>query len=351
MTTADARRIVEGAKLAEDAFPGVVSGASLQAAFRELALLLHPDRAGAASEALMARLNALRDEAERKLAAGTWGKRAPADGLQVQAKNTYRDVLPLAAGDTCDVYEADYKDAGMPRVAAIKLVKEPRDADLSAAEWRVLGELWAKTDDAAKGFQRYLPRPVETARIEVGGKVRRANVFRLADHRLTLAEVMKCFPGGLDPRDAAWMWRRVLEIASWVGLQGYVHGALIPDHVLVDPEDHSAVLVGWSGAVKAGQKVPVMSARAADWYAPEVPGKLPATPAADVYGAARLALGLVGDRSRMPAKMAALLDACLIRNPRARHGDAIEVYRRLDAVLRAEYGPPKFRRLEIPGAR
>lgn len=333
---------VIGARCAEDAFGLDCSPAKLVTVFRAMARILHPDHAGNSKQAAcaMQRLLELRDQADKKFEDGSWGKKAPLVAVEIRTKRLYRNVEPLVAGDLYDLYLADV-DGESWRVV-LKLLRDPADEDLATAEWRNLQQLWSEKGEAAVNFQRYLPKMVETAKIAVGGKVRRANVLREVRKANTIADVLSARPRGVDPRDMAWMWRRLLELLSWVHDRGLVHGAILPEHVLIRPDNHGARLVGWSCSVKAGEKVKAISAAREDWYAPEVGLKQSATPATDVYMAARIAAALV-DRTALPRKIGTLLDACLLRNPRMRYVSAAEVYRRFDAVLREIYGPPSFR--------
>src|SRR5690606_6533500 len=107
-------------------------------------------------------------------------------------------------------------------------------------------------------------------------------------------------------RDAAWMWRRLLVGIGFAHRTGVLHGAVLPDHVMIHPEDHGLVLVGWCHSVTAPDghdgawpsgRVPAMVDRYADMYPPEVPQRLPASPATDVFMATRCMTRLMGDRA------------------------------------------------------
>jgi hypothetical protein len=340
-------RKVMAARCAEDVFGA--DQAAVAKNFRSMALVLHPDHAGtdADAAAAMRKLLELRDEAEKKVAQGTWGKNLASAGVEIRAKYVYKNVAPLKAGDLTDLYVADYED-GKPRRAVLKMLREPRDEDLATAEWKNLARLWSKTEERDVHFQHYLPHPVETVKVTISGKLRRANILRFSAGRHTIAEVLTAYPRGLDPRDMAWMWRRLLEVISWIHASGIVHGAVLPEHVLIGAANHSIKLVGWSYSVDIGQKIKAVPSTEKKWYPPEVLAKLPATEATDVFMAARLALALCGDDlGRLPRKIGSLLSACLLQNPRSRHSSAVAVYKRFDDVLRDLYGPPAFRTFEM----
>ncbi len=44
----------------------------------------------------------------------------------------------------------------------------------------------------------------------------------------SLTEVGTAYPDGVDPRDAAWMWRRLLVGLGFAHRAGVLHGAVLP---------------------------------------------------------------------------------------------------------------------------
>ena len=129
-----------------------------------------------------------------------------------------------------------------------------------------------------------------------------------------LAEVRDAFPGGVDPRDAAWMWRRLLVAVGAAHRAGLIHGAVLPEHVMIHPGEHGLVLVDWcySGPVPA-VRLRTAVRRYLDWYPPEVLAGEPAGPDLDIWLATRCMTELVGPR--MPAPMAAFARGCLLASP------------------------------------
>ena len=75
---------------------------------------------------------------------------------------------------------------------------------------------------------------------------------------------------------------------------GLVHGAVTPGHVLIQAEDHGLRLIGWGHSVRDGQCIRTGPASYAGWYPPEVRRREPATPATDIYLAARCLVYLAG---------------------------------------------------------
>lgn len=332
---------IDRASSPEEAFGKLTDVDALTKLFRAMARVLHPDRckvAGAA--AAMAKLTDLRERAEAELRAGTYGTAT----ATIRAKQAYSHVRSLAAGDICDVYLGDYLEAGRNVTAAIKIARDPRDADLLQNEARALAKL---RGDAT--FSKYVPRLIESARIPLGGKDRPANVLSYRPGGYTLGQVIAAYPAGVEPRAFAWMWRRMLEALSWAHDCGLVHGAVLPEHVVVRPDDHGAKLIDWTASVKIGEPLRILSPSREAYYPPEVAAKLPATAATDIYMAAACGVALLGgDVASVPRAIDSCLRACLISNPRRRTSDVKRLYREFDDVLRGLYGTPKFHPFEMP---
>lgn len=214
-----------------------------------------------------------------------------------------------------------------------KVPRLPGDSDLMTAEATALQTLWTDGDPR---FRPYAPRLIESVR---DGR-KRVNVLQRLHGFVTLAEVLRQRPDGIDARDAAWMWRRLLTGLGWAHRAGVVHGAVLPEHVLIHPTEHGVVLVDWCYSVAAGTPLTALVAQHRADYPPEVPAKRPATPATDIYLVTVLMRRLI---RRPPAPIARFLDGCLYDAPRMRPQDAWALLAELDEVLFACFGPRKFR--------
>jgi hypothetical protein len=240
----------------------------------------------------------------------------------------YRVLRVLAAGERADVLLATRARRLGERVV-LKVLRNPAEAASVEREWAALEALQASDAQGAAHFTLRVPAPVARgeARLGLGGVARPALAVRASPgFRWTLADVRAEYPEGLDPRHAAWMWRRLLELLGWVHRAGWAHGAVEASHVLVDEREHGAILVGWSRA------------------APLDDG---GDAAADLTATARAIRALPGDG--VPPALAELLDACAACSPPASDGWLL-----MDLVAKAArraFGPPAFVPLHMPRGR
>jgi hypothetical protein len=306
--------------------PGVAVGDAGHA-YRILVKVVHPDVAPAgrspAATAALARLSTL------------WSER---DGRPLTTKRAaYRVGGVVATGDIARLHAVD-GDA-----ALLKLPHRPGDSDLMRAEAAALTTL--ATDGDPK-FRAYAPRLLESFTHEdAAGARRTANVIARQRGFVPLSEVHAAYPAGVDPRDVAWMWRRLLTGLGWAHRAGVVHGAVLPEHVLIHPAEHGLVLVDWCYSVPAGATVPALVAKHRAAYPPEVTGKQPATAATDIFMATGLMLRLIHDP---PAALRRFARGCRYDKPRMRPQDAWRLLREFDELLDDLYGPRRFRPFAMP---
>lgn len=227
----------------------------------------------------------------------------------------------------------------------VKVSATVADNDLVQHEVHNLRCLWPAGEPETK-FLRYLPRLV-TSFVADG---LRHNVLTLAEGHVSLVDVMRVYPDGLDYRDAAWMLKRVLSALGFAHELGVVHGAILPEHVLVHPTGHGAKIVDWCYSVAMRDRMSIRAIVAAhrDDYPPEVFARQFPTPATDIYMVARLFQRLMGGKA--PAEVQALLAECLREKPSERPQHAWALHDRFDGVLRGLVGKPTYRPLAMPGA-
>jgi serine/threonine protein kinase len=211
----------------------------------------------------------------------------------------------IGEGSTCDVFAGKRLRGPGERV----IIKIRRSDASFLPELRVLREL---SQSEAPGFAHFRDRLPHV----VSDGVRESDrapvlVFRhLSGFEHTLVDVRSEHGDALDPRHGAWIFRRILELLSWVHACGFAHGAIAPEHVVVNARDHGAMLVGWSKAERGGD------------------------PSRDVAAAAQAIGWLLG--AAAPHHFAMML----LRF--ARGGDAIDAERECVAAARKDFGPSRF---------
>ena len=316
MTSGEAMALIEAAD-----GPGALFGSDAGRTYRRLAQLTHPD--AHPGDARAARAFA-------KLAA-LWRQYQDGHGTLV------------ARGDIANLYRVSQ--------GLLKVARDPADNDLMRAETIALAALRTR---AERRFRAYFPEPVlaQRRRDPSSGAEHRANVIVELTGFRSLAEIRAARPAGIDPRDAAWMWRRLLVAVGAAHRAGLIHGAVLPEHVLIHPSEHGLVLVdlSYSGPCGPGRasasRVRAVVKRYRDWYPPEVLSGCPAGPDLDIWLATRCMTELIGDF--MPAPMAAFARGCLLANPSRRPADAWLLLAELDDLLGRLYGPRTFRPFAMP---
>jgi hypothetical protein len=289
--------------------------------FRRLARLTHPDLVApsdrAAATEAFTRLTAL------------WRAR---QWVVVRTRRAEYRLGPVTyRGDLANLYRTG--------TAMVKVARDPAGNGLLANEAQALRTLAGRGDPR---YLPYVPRLVESFRHreEGTGVERRVNVVGTTlDGLHSLAEVRRAYPDGVDPRDAAWMARRLLVAVGVAHRAGLVHGAVVPDHVLIHPAEHGLVLVDWCYATPVGEPVAALVERYRDWYPAEA--TTATGPGTDIAMAAHCMSYLMADR--IPAALRAFVDGCRLPHPRQRPDDAWHLLAELDEVLGRLYGPRTFR--------
>lgn len=298
--------------------PRALFGGNPGREYRRLARLTHPDvnPGGARAAAAFARLSALwqRHRAES----------VPA-GLAF-------------SGDIANLYE---HDRGL-----VKIARDPADNDLLDREAAALARLRRA---GAKRFLAYVPALIGCQRHKDpdSGAERRANLISRLDGFVTLADVHAAYPRGLDPRDTAWMWRRLLVAVGFAHRAGVIHAAVLPEHVLIHPAEHGLVLVDWCYAItQPGGVAVALPAAYADWYPAEVRSRQAPGPDLDTWLVTRCMTHLMGGLA--PPSLATFARGCTLPRASLRPSDAWQLLTELDALLERLYGPRTFRPFTMP---
>ncbi len=337
-----------------DAVFGVLSGdpqLALKRRYHELVAIAHPDRNGGQIAEANQACVALREwyaAAQRQLSQGVYGA-TPRISATTKL-HQYFGYAPPLQGDLCELFPAD----GAGEAVLLKVARQARNNDLLQAEAQALRKLDRALE--SQPARAHFPTLVEHFLLrDAAGIQRHTNVLRAEAGYVTLAEVLRAYPGGLAAADAAWMFNRMLTVLGVAHSQGIVHGAVTPAHMLVRPADHNGMLIDWCYSVPTGEPLKAISPSYKAEYPPEVQAKQPATPATDLYMAARCMSRLLGGHpttlelpAQVPKPIRTLLSACLLPAPQRRAGDAWQVFEDFHEILGRLYGPPQFRPFAMP---
>jgi hypothetical protein len=285
----------------------------------------------------------------------------PADGGEeiLQVAGTFWRLGPLIAeGERSHVYQA--RRARWPtELALVKVLRDPEKAAVFERERWILRTLSASDAAGASAIQPRLPQVIlggiaESARL----KGSRIQVFRWATGFLhTFDDVRKVHVGGgLPPRAAIWVWRRILEVLAFLHAADTVHGAVLPEHLLVERGEHGVRLVGFNVAGKPGTALLGITPGREAFYCGGGPTPASLSPGLDLAMSARAVAWLLGGNPSgevplgvVPPALAALIrteagretERTPSRDPLALHGELGELAEQL-------YGPPTFCPIPMP---
>lgn len=259
--------------------------------------------------------------------------------FDVTTKLRTYNVSGLAyTGTVANLYNCRYARNGKMKDGLLKLPRNVRDSDLIQAEGKALKEILKSEDDRKNFFPRF--EEMFKYRDKTTKKDRTALVLRKLPGFVSLAEIKTVFPDGLDTRDLAWAWRRSLGALSLLQEINIVHGAVLPEHILIQPEQHGVLLIGLTSTVASGSAVKILAGEK-EFYAPEILNKEPATMATDIYMLHKTMESML--RADAPLQFRAFIKGCTFERPKVRPQDPLSILAEFDELLERLYGPRKFR--------
>jgi serine/threonine protein kinase len=341
---------------------GVSAERHVKTAYRRLSVIVHPDHYEGTDDKKLAGdtfalLGKFKAEADTAAKAGSYGEVTPKVTFTTR-RGKYEVVRVAGEADITLTYWVKSVVEGATGQAFCKVAKTSRDNDLLQNEAVVLRRLHGK--DADPTGKLFVPELIDSFQYAQPGSSRhQANVITALEGFYNLNQLVTCFPGGLDPRHVVWMWRRLLVAIDHAHQNHIIHGAVLPEHVMVLPEQHGVVLVDWCYAsVKddAGTYHPIKAIVGSkrQWYPQEVLAKQVPGPATDIAMAARCMIQLAGGDpvkgmlpASVPVELRAFFRSCLHANVAVRPGSAWRLLKEFDELLET-MGPPYYPRRFLP---
>ena len=231
----------------------------------------------------------------------------------------------LAKGEISDVYQA--RRARWPsELVVLKTLREADDAPLLEHEWRALRQL----ENTNLGVR--VPAPVESSRT--------ACAYRWAGGFLhTFEAVRDAYREGIPPVASIWVWRRILEVLTVMRQHGLVHGAILPQHLVIQNGEHGVRVVGFSCADRANAPLRVVCTAYEDFYPHAAVDSQKLTSSMDVTMSARCVSYLLGE-GEVPAPLAELLQR--VASEERADPDPWKLHEQVGALGRELFGPPAF---------
>lgn len=239
---------------------------------------------------------------------------------------------PTIIGELCDLHRCTCGKT-------VKKVAREDDADMA-----LLNEQFALIKVRSDEDHRVLPFVPEPL-AQPGDTL----VLNWLDGWYTLEQVKERH-GDLDPRDMAWMFRRLLVVLGFAARAKLVHGAVVPSNVMIHPEQHGLTLIDWCYAKPAENPLAITSEKYEEWYPVEVRDDLPVYPATDIDMAARNMIWLVGGDpvtatvpDGVPREYKAFFAPLNAWDVLGRYDDAWKTKALFEELITRLYGPRKFR--------
>jgi len=258
-----------------------------------------------------------------------------------------------AEGDFSDIHLGKTED-GIP--VFVKIAADPTMNQY--LEHEVLMYMSMDTS-SKKNVVQYIPKLVDSMFVDLGGNRQICvNVFTYQEDYVSLTKIREIYPNGLDPRDAAWIWRRVLGQTITAKMLGVVHGAMVPDHTLVHPITHDPLYIGWAHTVLSFKDTHAHLTTCIDrwknWYPKEVFDHKVPTHKTDLYMAGKTMLYLLGGDvvhnhfpKTVPQQMQRIVQRCVEVNSSKRPESGYEVLQQFTDVIYKLWGKT-YRPLVMP---
>ncbi len=285
-------------------------------------------------------------------------------------KYVYVLTKRLHSGGTCGVFAggAESKINSETFPVVMRVPHNASDNDLMSREARAFLAFQGKVsklendskeamDFGAKLLDR-LPNFLESLRLNEpgGGSTKRVvNIFRQLPGSeqgwYSLEEIREKHSQGIGSRAMAFIWNRVLEGLTLPHASGIVHGALTPNHVVVQTDTHAANIVDWTASCQRdlGDKVPYLDDRYQSYFPPELLHNGIPFPATDIYMSAWCMVYLLGGDpmtgdvpGNVEEPIARLLNRCLQPKISQRPQKVDRLYHEFREITKKLWGPRKF---------
>lgn len=325
-----------------------------QSKFRQLAKIAHPDLysdgdKGVAQETFKL-LSDWWNLAQEEMASGTFGSVVWKPERIVSGRlHQYVIGELLTHRELADDFVCLFNDGVSEKEAIIRVSGGNRNDVGTRKEYRALGELGRRVE--AKNLV-YFPTLVEGFEFHQNGDrgiIRFAIVLEKIPRMFDLEQIQKEYPGGVDPKDMIWMWRRLLFTLGLAHQAGVYHNAVTPTNVLIQPEQHGLILSNWGYcSIRVSEPQMRVCQQFSSWYPKDITASSRGSAGLDIYLSAKCMLYLTGGDATFEEPLKGFFKGVLLDNPTMRPSDAWKILGELDELIVRLWGPRKFRPFRMP---
>jgi serine/threonine protein kinase len=260
-------------------------------------------------------------------------------------------------GDYADVYTG--RLARWPtELVYFKILRDEKDLPEFENEWSFLQNFTTSESSGVEFVSRLIPQPVAFGRVTSGSfSGNYASIFRWSNgFYYNFAEVTAVHQQGITPRASIWVWRRILEILSFMHKAGMAHSLIVPENLLIQQNEHGVRLVGFSRAGLSGEVLPPPPQKYSAYYPAEAYSHSRSSVELDLCMSARCVISLLGGNPAslsLPDAVPDALTALLQRVAGFHEGNphtlgAWSIHEELDSLAEHVFGSPQFIPIVMP---
>ncbi|MGV8121548.1 MAG: serine/threonine protein kinase [Candidatus Xenobiia bacterium LiM19] len=153
------------------------------------------------------------------------------------------------------------------------------------------------------------------------------------------------YPEGIDVEHVCWIAQRLLNALHYLHFNGIVHSDIKPQNIIIQPEEHNAVLVDYGlSTVRPGRKSAILGYTEAFAAPEQIQGK-PPLPETDMFGLGISMLFALGGNikgktypSNVPSALQEYFNAFLLHDPMKRPKAALEQVKILSDLRERLFG-------------
>jgi hypothetical protein len=263
----------------------------------------------------------------------------------------------IASGESAAVYTG--RLARWPtELVIIKILQKTENERYLDNEWETLNQLLRSHAKGAEVFSRMIPQPVVYGKI-AGGEFSGSKALILrweSGFYHSFDDVCRLYPEGIPARASIWVWRRILEMLGFLHDSGYVHGAVVPAHLLAQQNEHGVRLIGYGRSGRINDPVYEDQSLLLPYFPTPIKDWKVLSPQLDMVMSAKCVIKMLGGDpatntlpTTVPIKLAEVIKKyAQLDDKYPSNFNAWTIHQELGRIADAVYGAPVFIPIDMP---